>query len=264
MLNDCSQDTQILTRLGLTPLQAEVYLTLAKMDKATIRTLSSILKIDRANIYRVLTRLQELELVKKLLTNPNIFKALPAIEGIQMLLDQKEAEDQKIKTQTKELIKKYKNTYQSAVDEKNCEFALIPHGKFTKRKVAEMISSNQKTHEVIIYWSDFASDQNAVVAMWKEVLLKNIKMRIIVFLQENEELPAKIIAIKKNPLFEIRKTLSTPKATLSIIDGKQALISVTPIILPGGKPGLWINNPGVVSLIQEYFESTWRNSQDLP
>ena len=187
MLNDCCQDTEILTRLGLTPLQAEVYLTLAQMDKATIRTLSSILKIDRANVHRVLTRLQELELVKKLLTNPNIFKALPAIEGIQMLLDRKEADDKEIKMQTKELLKKYKNTYQSAVDEKNCEFALIPDGQFVKRKVAEMISSNQKTHEVIIYWSDFASDINAVVAMWKKVLLKDIKMRIIVFLQENEK-----------------------------------------------------------------------------
>jgi HTH-type transcriptional regulator, sugar sensing transcriptional regulator len=264
MLDRVPQDTKLLTRLGLTPLQVEVYLALAKMDKATIKTISSISRTDRANVHRVLTRLQELELVEKLLTYPNLFKALPPNEGVQMLLDRKEREHEEIKAQTKELLEKYKNIKQETRDEKICDFVLIPAGKFTKRKVAEMISSNQKTHDVIIYWSDFEPDTNAVVAMWQEVLYKSVKMRIIVFLQKNEKLPKKVLDLRKCPQFQIRKTPTPPKVTISIIDGKEALISVTPLISPRGKPGLWINNAGIVGSIQEYFESTWRNSEELP
>jgi sugar-specific transcriptional regulator TrmB len=264
MLDGTSRDIKLLTRLGLTPLQAEVYLTLAKIDKATVKTISSISSKDRANVHRVLTRLQELELVEKLLTNPNFFKALPANEGVQMLLAHKEREHEEIKAQTKELLEKYRNIKQEASNEKICEFVLIPDGNFTKRKVAEMISSNRITHEVIIYWSDFEPDSNAVVAMWRKVLYKSVKMRIIVFLQKNEKLPKKVLDLKKCPQFQIRETPTPPKVTISIIDGKEALISVTPQISPRGKPGLWVNNAGLVALIQEYFELTWRNSRELP
>ena len=264
MAIDYCEDAKILTRLGLTTLQAQVYLTLAKMDKATIKALSSTSRIDRANVYRVLIRLQELDLVEKLLTNPSIFKALPANEGIKMLLDRKEIEHKHVKTQTIELLKKYKHNQQATPDETACEFVLIPDGKLTKRKVAEMISSNKKNHNVLIYWSDFEPQTNNVVAMWRKVLLKGVKTRIIVFLQENERLPTKVTSLKKFPHFQIRKTPTPPKSTISIIDGKEALLSVTPLISPPGKPGLWVNNPGIVGLIQEYFELTWRNSEELP
>ena len=54
MLNDYEADIAILTKIGLTPLQAQVYLTLAKLNEASIKSLSTESKVDRANAYRVL------------------------------------------------------------------------------------------------------------------------------------------------------------------------------------------------------------------
>jgi sugar-specific transcriptional regulator TrmB len=258
-----NEDAQVLTNLGLTELQAQVYLTLAKMEKGTLRSLSATSKIDRANVYRVLTRLIDFRLVEKFLTNPTVFRALPANEGIKMLLDQKEAEHKDIKAKTEDLLRRYQQNTPFVSVAEDCEFMLIPDGRLTKRKVDEMINSNYHTHDVIIYWNDFESQSNQVVDMWCNILLKDIAMRAIVFLTKNEKLSRGIIGLKKFSNFQIRQSPSPPKATLSIIDGKEALVSVTASLLPRGKPGLWVNNPCVVGLIQEYFEMIWQKSKKI-
>jgi DNA-binding MarR family transcriptional regulator len=53
------QNTQTLIALGLTILEARVYLALAKAGKATIAaTLSKTLKVGRPDVHRTLAKLQ--------------------------------------------------------------------------------------------------------------------------------------------------------------------------------------------------------------
>lgn len=257
------EDQKLLTRLGLTELQAQVYLTLAKMDRATLRDLSAAAKTDRANVYRVITRLQELNLIEKLLATPTMFRALPLDDGIKMLLEKKDQEHNEIKAKSRALLMRHKKAGQDLLVDDVSQFILVPDGRLTKRKVAEMIYSNQKTHDILIYWSDFKHQVRSVASMWNTVLQKGVKVRIIVFLEENERLPNSILCLCRNPLFEVRRAPAPPKVTLSIIDGKETLISVTPSISPRGKPGLYVHNHGVVGLVQEYFELAWRDSQAL-
>jgi hypothetical protein len=180
-----------------------------------------------------------------------------------MLLDKKEEEDKEIKAKTDELLKKYERGNEEALGQTGSEFILIPDGKLTKRKIAEMLNANQITHEVIIYWSDFSHQTSETVERWTKLKLKGIQSRIIVYLQRNERIPREILRLQNNADFQIRTTLTAPKATVSIIDGKQALLSVTPSITPCGNPNLWVNNHGIVGLIQEYFEMVWQRSKPL-
>jgi sugar-specific transcriptional regulator TrmB len=184
-------------------------------------------------------------------------------EGVKMLRDKKEKEDNEIKAKTAELLKKYDRRNEEALDQSGSEFILIPDGKLMKRKIAEMVNANQRTHEVIIYWSDFTNQTNETVERWTKLLQSGVQLKIIIYLQINERIPRDILRLKQKPEFQIRRTLSKPKATISIIDGKQALLSVTPSIAPCGSPSLWVNNHGIVGLIQEYFEMVWQKSKLL-
>jgi sugar-specific transcriptional regulator TrmB len=232
------------------------------MGKATLREISAASKADRANVYRVITRLLELNLIEKLLSTPTVFRALPLADGIRMLLEKKDQEHNDIKAKSRELLLRYqKVSIDSANDEDASEFILIPDGRLTKRKVAEMINSNQKSHDILIYWADFKAQAKAVAAMWLKVLVRGVKVRILVFMEKNEKLPKSILCLRSYPQFEIRKAATPPKATLSIIDGKETFISVSPSLSPRGKPGLYVNNHGVVGLVQEYFELAWRNAE---
>ncbi len=256
-------DTQILGNLGLTTLQAEVYITLARLNEATIKTISTVTKIDRANVYRVITRLQEIYLVQKILASPTVFRALPVNEGIKMLLERKEKQDKIIKTQTNALLKKYEHNKVDTPYCEGCEFALIPIGKFTQRKVDEMVNSNRITHDIIIYWRDFDAQTNDVVDRWRKLLERGIKLRIIVYLEKNQSLPRKVQLLKRYSEFQIRKTPNPPRATISLIDRDQTLVSVTPTLLSEEKPGLWTNNQGLVGILCDYFDSIWHQSKKI-
>jgi sugar-specific transcriptional regulator TrmB len=255
------EDGKILTRLGLTPLQAQVYLALTKLNKATIKTVSTTSKIDRANVYRVLIRLHEINLVEKFLGNPTIFKALPLSEGLKMLMERKEKEDKEIKMQAKELLKKYKQTNQELHIDDKCEIVLVPSGKLTVRKVEEMVDANLQTHDLIIYWSDFEEQVPEVIARWKKLLQRDVKVRILVYLKPNCALPESVLALKKFKEFKIKQITKQPKSTISIIDGNQAFLSVSPQLSASSKPGLWVSNPGIVGLVEDYFEVLWRNTR---
>jgi sugar-specific transcriptional regulator TrmB len=258
-----SEDVKLLARLGLTELQAQVYLTLTKMGKATLRDLSAATQTDRANVYRVITRLQELNLIEKLLATPTVFRALPLADGIKMLLEQKDQEHSEIKAQTEALLSRYRNVSQDVVVDEVSEFILVPDGRLTKRKVAEMVNSNSKTHDILIYWSDFKFQANAVASMWTKVLLRGVKVRVIVYLEQKEMLPQLILSLRRYPNFEVKQASAPPKVTLSIIDSRVTLMSVTPSISPGRKPGLYVNNHGVVGLVQDYFELAWRDAEAI-
>ena len=133
------------------------------------------------------------------------------------------------------------------------------------RKVAEMVKANEKTHEILIYWSDFSHQvQTKRLNGGASCLLKGVKLRIIVFLQPKERIPKNVLGSTENILgFKSAKPSTPPKSTISIIDGDQALLSVTPTLNPRGKPGLWVNNRGIVGLVQEYFEMVWQKSIPL-
>jgi sugar-specific transcriptional regulator TrmB len=257
------EDAQILTRLGLTTRQAIVYLTLAKLGKAKISTISSTSKIDRGNTYRVIARLQELKLVEKVIVYPSVFEALPVPEGIALLLERREKEQATFKVKVKDMLDRYNQGSEVDSIQDDYQFALIPGGKLSDRKVSEMWDSNKRTHKIIIYWKDFKHRKNFVNA-WRKLLKKSVEFHVIIFFQGKEKLPEEIEDLrKKYPRLQIRSTSKPPKSTISIIDGEKAFISLTPSLFPSNSPSLWINNPILVEIIQEYFENIWLNSKEL-
>ena len=78
------EDVEALVALGLTTLQAKVYLTLNKLEEA--KTKSETAKVARQEIYRVMNKLQNLCLVEKVIAKPVRYKAVPMQEAVPHLL----------------------------------------------------------------------------------------------------------------------------------------------------------------------------------
>jgi len=260
MLLQDQQDAQILIGLGLTLVQAEVYLTLARMGKTTIRSLSLSTKMDRANIYRVISKLQELNLVEKIISAPSMYQSVPLHEGIPMLLKQKEQEYLALELKTKELLERRKNT-KELPSEIESQFLLIPSGSPIHRKINDMIAHVENTHYLSFYWSDFKNIVNDILERWELIINKGVAIKALVYREEGEPIPKDIVNLKKNPLFQMRFVSSPPKCTISICDDKEALLSVTPE-LSKGLASLWSSNPNLVAILKEHFESIWNKSNE--
>jgi sugar-specific transcriptional regulator TrmB len=250
------EDIQILTRLGLTVLQAEVYLTLTNLEKATVKTISTTARIDRANVYRVISKLQELGLVEKLITNPTVFKSIPIHEGIPMLLERQAKEYKEIEAKTQEMLKN-RTKNEEKPQEKGCEFALVPDERATIRKIGEMGDRSQKSYDFIFYSKSLAE---GATIFFKDLLEKGLNVRFLAYMNEGETLHKEILNLKRYDSFEVRCTFTSPPITLSLFDKKETLMNTAPFN-PAGTPSLWSNNPVLIAILQNYFEQKWQEAK---
>ena len=252
------EEVQILTRLGLTVLQAEVYLTLTNLGKATVKTISTTARIDRANVYRVISKLQELGLVEKLITNPTVFKAVSIHEGIPMLLERQAKEYKEIEAKIREMLKKRTRNDKEKPPEEGCEFALVPDERAVIRKLIEMMAHSQKSYDLIFYSKSLAV---GAAIFFKELVKKGLNVRLLAYMNEGETLHEKVLNLKRNGSLEVRCTFTSPPITLSLFDKKEALMNTAPFN-PFRTPSLWSNNPVLVSILQSYFDQKWNDTEE--
>ena len=76
-LEPLKEDHQTLIDLGLTLLQAKVYLALVQSGTLKVGTIAQVSKVARPDVYRTLQKLQDLGLIEKIITKPILFRATP-------------------------------------------------------------------------------------------------------------------------------------------------------------------------------------------
>lgn len=256
-------DIKTLTRLGLTSRQSKVYLMLSIKEKATINTLASSARMDRANVYRTIKQLLDLGLVESFITNPATFKALPISEGIMLLLERRKGEYEQSEVQAKELLKRHRQSNINSENEGKTQFALVPGGKLTYRKLAELADSSQTSHNGIIYGTDLERRADFFVTLFRKLLLKGVKIEVAIFLEKKEKLPEEFDAFRNCEKIEIRKAATRPRTTFSVWDKTKAFLTVEPLISNPMIAGLFIDNSTLVGLVLDYFELIWLNSKRI-
>jgi sugar-specific transcriptional regulator TrmB len=258
-------DVIVLTQLGLTKLQAEVYLTLTKLGKATAKTVGTASSIDRANVYRVIVSLQKQGLVEKTITTPTLFKAIDIQDVIKMLLKQKAKEYKDVEIKTKKIIKTYLKANEKNLLTDECQFALVPENTETICKIFN--EKSEKSFDLIFYLGAVSGPDKDVRLLFKKLIARKIQVRILVCLNGDSNQSKKIelfkrektVHFKDDPKFEVRYIYLNSPITLSLLDNKEAMLNTLPY--PHGTPSLWTNNPVLVSILQDFFEKTWLNAQ---
>ena len=96
---DDDLSVQTLGQLGLTALQAKIYLAIVFSQKAAVGKIASMSKVARPDVYRVLPSLEENGLVKKIISSPAVYEATPLKQGCDLLLQRKKEEYTRIQTE---------------------------------------------------------------------------------------------------------------------------------------------------------------------
>jgi sugar-specific transcriptional regulator TrmB len=99
-------ELKILTDLGLTYCQAKIYFALIQCEEATAKGLSDITKIAVHDIYRIVSKLEELGLVEKGLGRPKIYRAVPPDIGVNYLIQENVSKTNDAAIQAKLLVQK--------------------------------------------------------------------------------------------------------------------------------------------------------------
>jgi sugar-specific transcriptional regulator TrmB len=82
MSND--ENTDLHLGLGLSLNQARVYLTILKLEKATLGQAAKFSKVRREDVYRLLSSLEKTGLIERLLGKPTEVRATPISDALSL------------------------------------------------------------------------------------------------------------------------------------------------------------------------------------
>ncbi len=251
-------DIQTFKSLGLSTLQTKVYLVLIRVPSATIKEIATNSGIARQDIYRITKELIEKGLVKKELTIPNMYEAIPLVDGTNILLKEKEKEAVETRKKIHNLLKRYENKPKLSNNiKKEFNLSIIPQ-KDTLQFSIKQLNNVKKSIDLV------TSHAKARFMMWtakdaiKEALLRNVRFRIIFEKPiDQKELLPKLKYLTKNPLFKIKLVNFTPSTALAIYDNKQMSLMLKPKQTLSKTTLLTSNNSALLEIVRDYFKIKW-------
>jgi sugar-specific transcriptional regulator TrmB len=261
MLDEKTIET--LKALGLTQLQAKLYLSLTKMGSATIKAAATTADIARQDVYRLMDSLLKLGLAEKIVQNPTMYKATPLKEGVDLLFGNKKKEYLSLHKDTLEIVKKLSTTDNFLTYQKQEEtFVITNSKKLVLKRLKEQDKSTQERLDAIAEWKRMRNKFYDCFEDYCELLNRGVRIRIIT--EKHGEEPAlieKMKILQSNPLFEIRY-LSTPApGNMVIYDEKAVQLCISPY--EDNFQDLGSKNPHFMKIITIFFEETWKKAETV-
>ena len=257
------EDVQTLRELGLTFLQAKVYLALVRTSNSTIKKIAEKTNIARQEAQRVAAELQSLGLVEKLLVNPTEFKSVPVNDAVTFLLERREKASLELEQKTNMLLKNFANSEVESPDEEKTVHFVITSGKEAIIKKSRIVEDGTKESCDIINgsWKNVGYAGSLFKEQTIQALERHVKIRIVAEKLPNEQ---SVQEIYKHSIasrnFEIKFVSSSLPAIMGIYDKKELLVYSSPEKLVGDSPMLWTDNPSLIAAIQTYFNKLWRQA----
>ena len=250
-----SEDVQTLNDLGLTFLQAKVYLALLQNETMKAGVLAKASQVGRPDVYRTLPKLQELGLVEKEIAKPVLYRAIPIDVAVTILLEHKNKQYDELKAKSTYLLNKYKNGKNGSYYPES-KFVFVPSQESLMKRLKKVVNSTQKSIDVatsckrLTYACDGLFDD--LQSAWD----RGVKGRAIINLIEEKQ-PEIINRCWRPSCAKIRYIPSFPKTVMANYDNKEVFIFTKPTADLKDSPALWSNDPSILGITHDYFEILW-------
>jgi sugar-specific transcriptional regulator TrmB len=253
------EDVQTLTFLGLTNLQAKVYLSFLNIGTTTAKTIAKNTDVARQDVYRILAELEKIGLVQKIFSTPTQYTPVTPDNAVDILLERRQREHLNSLDKAKEFCQRYKNKKILPVED--AHFVLIPPKQRYLQKSKELYENTQVCIDVFTTVQRARVDLQIFKDEYKMALKKGVKVRYLVGKTENEN--ENIDTTIRNPFFEL-KIITVPKqlAPFTIYDQKDLLMVTTEKEQVYQSQTLWTNNPLIVNSLLNYFDLLWLSQTD--
>lgn len=255
-MRDREKSIKTLVELGLSRTQAKIYLALVEKGTSTIRAVADNSGVGRPDTYRAMLELKRVGLIETILCSPTKYNPLPLPEAVSILIGQKHKEIRDLKEKTGKLLEEYENKISEQTDVFDNEFVLVPKGKASINKGMTAILSAQESIDCITSLKKFS--QTFLVASEEIIKAANrgVKIRFILDKSSMNTL-LKILPELDDASFQIKYFEKLPVSFLAVYDGCEAQMATSTDGHFSQAPMLWSNNPMLLRVFQDYFESLW-------
>jgi sugar-specific transcriptional regulator TrmB len=252
-------EERLLNSLGLTATQAKVYLALVYSGPSKVTEISKNSGIHRAHLYQTLHSLESCGLVERNLSN-GVFTPTPLKDALDMLLEQKHKEMEKIEATAKAIAGSPKK--ESTQKAETPEILLLTNKIQILKKADSFSMSAKETLCLMHSWNRFLQLWENYSITFSDAMARGVKVKQIIECPEDKVQLQSVLRrpVFSNPLFEAR-LIQKNGGNFTIVDGEKISIStVTEKMVLGQAPMLFSNYKGLLDALKNYFEQTWKNA----
>ncbi len=262
MVGISEEDVKTLCWLGLTSRQARVYLSLLKTGVAKTETVSSVSRVNRQEVYRIIAALQDRGFIENLAGSPTKYRAIPVNVAIKYLVDKKTDELRDIREKAVRLSEKYDPINLQAPPLLDDSKLVIVSGIGQFRRNDEATRLAQQSIDVVTSWKKFCQSTVEIDQLMKEAMERGVIMRTVTEKPNGATLPkwAKDTLARYPSNFKLRTFEHDCSASTVIFDG--TLMSLD-IDISSDLMGahLWSRSNSQITMSQAYFDQIWEHSE---
>jgi sugar-specific transcriptional regulator TrmB len=266
-LNEDDVKTLELAGLGLN--QSKVYLALLTIGQSSISNVAKATGIGSANTCRIMLTLEKLALIKKRISVPKLYEAVPLCDAIEMLLKKKMDEIKQIEYATKKLFDKFKYNEPKKLISNDNDFFMIPEKKAYVKLSLGCWQNAEHTVEIVCSMKRAMQAASCYDPEIKKALKRGVTIRTILNTNgKSEKNNSSHIAKKKewgslfvNPNWKERIVMNA-SVMGAIFDQKVATFIIDPESNFPESSCLVTNHKGFISMFHNYCETLWNLGTD--
>ena len=212
-------------------------------------------------VYQVIPMLQEKGLVETVMSSPQEYQSVSIDEAFDILLKRSEEVNKKTRKEVRDSLKVLRKSQK--LPQNDCpQITVIPKGKALLTKIIDELKNTETNVDIVISWQKFMK-WNRIYTKEKinEVMKRDVKFQVII----EKEIPQSQAPLMNPTVFgnahfdsyEVKVMPNIQLVNMIIFDNKKAFIDVT---ADGGlleTPSLFSNNPCLVPLAINYFQTNW-------
>ena len=257
-----NDDIQSLVDLGLSIVQAKIFLTLIQTGTMKAQTISQLSKISRADVYRNLEKLHNIGLLERQIARPELFTAIQTQDALNILMERQSLKYKELRVKTANLLKKYQeNKDQLFYSQFN--FVFVPSREALIKRLNKAIELSREEIDVATSKIRLMNAGHSLYENLQKAWDRGVKGRAIIDVCDEKEHEA-LKEFWQTPLAEIRWLPQVPKTVMAMYDKKEVFIFTNPTAQLTESPALWSNLPSLVSMAEDYFESLWYKAMENP
>ena len=261
---------EVLQNLGLTGKEAEVYIFLAKRGPIKGVEVAKQLRKHKAQIYRILRRLQSQNIVEATLEAPTRFAAVPFEKVLDQFIKIKQEEAVFVERKKKDWLRNWEGISKSRIQPTAEKFVVIEGSKKIYSKILQMITETKKQFSAILSVQGLARGEQFGIfdAAYDHPLKSSITFQFLTELQKKHLKAMKLLIPKLKTEIDVRAIQSGSESRLLprmvIRDGEEILFFISPrtdlFITSQNESCLFINSRSLVQTLIGTFKDLWKDS----
>jgi sugar-specific transcriptional regulator TrmB len=253
---------EALVELGLTHLQAKVYVALVELKSATARDIHRFSNVARQDVYRLLSELEEKDLIERIIAKPTKFRSIPPNDTISILLQRRREKNRSLGKKAIRVFQKLDKNIETSFPDMGAQFILLSKSETNPiahiNRMEEAVDKAKTSVLGLTTLQLFMQIKYTHEQIWKKAVKRGVKLKFILYdaatINRNKlDLDP---ALRNTDDFKIRWASTPSPASVLLVDEREAFFRTG---IDPKSPVLFSTDPFFVAMIKDYFEMKWKS-----